>query len=173
MYWFWIFAIFFSANSTWTNELWCHPDTRCEPSKSLIYFIFFAVICHIIIIHKEKPNYPNYFHSIKSIQIVTLFFFPSHHSLRAVTKKRSIAAVIAIVLIAGIVSTYCLVISKENAGELRVVGHGAVAANGQECADIGVSILKRGGSAADAAISVLLCEGITCESKLILFVLEL
>lgn len=153
-------------NFTW-NGLWCHPDFRCEPSKSFIYF--FVFICHLIIIQTEKLT----------IQIIiiklNLFkfklshssFFPSHHSLSAVTKKRSIAAVIAIVLIAGIVSTYCLVISKENVGEQRVVGHGAVAANGQECADIGVSILKRGGSAADAAISVLLCEGITCESEII------
>lgn len=39
---------------------------------------------------------------------------------------------------------------------------GAVAANGQECAEIGANILKQGGSAADAAISTMLCEGVTC-----------
>lgn len=90
-------------------------------------------------------------------------FFPHYRTL---TKKRSIALVIAVVLLAGIVSTYCLVLSKDKAGAVRVVGHGAVAANGQECADIGVSILTKGGSVADAAISVLLCEGITCKSHL-------
>lgn len=41
--------------------------------------------------------------------------------------------------------------------------HGAVAANGKECAEMGANILKQNGSAADAAITTLLCEGITCE----------
>lgn len=37
---------------------------------------------------------------------------------------------------------------------------GAVVSNGRGCADIGRDILYKGGSAADAAIATLLCEGI-------------
>lgn len=36
----------------------------------------------------------------------------------------------------------------------------AVSTNGQECAQIGVGILKKNGSAVDAAIATLLCEGV-------------
>lgn len=86
-------------------------------------------------------------------------YFPHY---RTPTKKRFIAIGIAVVLLTGIVSTYCLVLSKDNVRAVRIFGHGAVAANGQECADIGISILTKGGSAADAAIAVMLCEGITC-----------
>jgi gamma-glutamyltranspeptidase/glutathione hydrolase/leukotriene-C4 hydrolase len=38
-----------------------------------------------------------------------------------------------------------------------------VVANGKECAAIGSRILQRGGSVADAAISTVLCEGVTCK----------
>ncbi|KAF5306948.1 hypothetical protein FQA39_LY00178 [Lamprigera yunnana] len=37
---------------------------------------------------------------------------------------------------------------------------GAVVSNGHECADIGGSILRKGGSAVDSAIAVLFCEGV-------------
>lgn len=39
-------------------------------------------------------------------------------------------------------------------------GQGAVTTNGQECAQIGADILAGNGSAVDAAIAALLCEGI-------------
>ncbi|CAO1382871.1 unnamed protein product [Diamesa serratosioi] len=39
---------------------------------------------------------------------------------------------------------------------------GAVVTNGLECAKMGASILKNGGSVADAAVTTILCEGITC-----------
>jgi gamma-glutamyltranspeptidase / glutathione hydrolase / leukotriene-C4 hydrolase len=38
--------------------------------------------------------------------------------------------------------------------------YGGVASNGDECAQIGVDVLKEGGSAADSAIAVLFCEGV-------------
>lgn len=37
---------------------------------------------------------------------------------------------------------------------------GAVSTNGQECAQIGADMLNIGGSAVDAAIASLLCEGV-------------
>lgn len=38
----------------------------------------------------------------------------------------------------------------------------AVVTNGLECSKIGMDILARDGSAADAAIAVMMCEGVTC-----------
>lgn len=46
--------------------------------------------------------------------------------------------------------------------------HGAVATNGKECAEMGASILKQKGSVADAAITTLLCEGITCKITVVI-----
>ena len=40
------------------------------------------------------------------------------------------------------------------------VRKGAVSTNGQECAQIGADMLSKGGSAVDAAIASLLCEGV-------------
>lgn len=50
---------------------------------------------------------------------------------------------------------------------------GAVAANGKECAAMGAEILKKHGSAADAAITTMLCEGITCKNFLEIFSTDL
>lgn len=38
----------------------------------------------------------------------------------------------------------------------------AIVTNGMECSKIGMDVLKREGSAADAAIAVMMCEGVTC-----------
>lgn len=38
----------------------------------------------------------------------------------------------------------------------------AIVTNGLECSKIGMDILKQDGSAADAAIAIMLCEGVTC-----------
>lgn len=43
----------------------------------------------------------------------------------------------------------------------NIQGEGSIASNGVECAGIGQDIFKKGGSAADAAIAVLLCEGLS------------
>ncbi|KAI4499426.1 hypothetical protein M0802_005322 [Mischocyttarus mexicanus] len=47
--------------------------------------------------------------------------------------------------------------SPSNIGQYR---QAAVTTNGQECAQIGADILKKNGSAVDAAIAALLCEGV-------------
>lgn len=44
----------------------------------------------------------------------------------------------------------------------KMYGGGAVVTNGLECAKMGASILKKGGSVADAAVTTIICEGITC-----------
>lgn len=49
----------------------------------------------------------------------------------------------------------------------KQVGHpAAVVANGHECAAIGAEILRQNGSAADAAIATLFCEGVTCPQSM-------
>lgn len=68
---------------------------------------------------------------------------------------------IAVILIIGVATAFHFGLKKAGPTHESLLG-GAVAANGQECAEIGVSILKQGGSAADAAISTMLCEGVTC-----------
>lgn len=47
-------------------------------------------------------------------------------------------------------------------GTLPKYSRGAVSANGYPCADIGVDILRKNGSAVDAAIATLFCEGVVC-----------
>ncbi|XP_034934631.1 scoloptoxin SSD14-like [Chelonus insularis] len=49
-------------------------------------------------------------------------------------------------------------ISKSYLGKFQKA---AVSSNGEECSDIGNGILKKNGSAVDAAISMLLCEGVS------------
>lgn len=79
-------------------------------------------------------------------------------------KRIFIAILIAIIIIVGIITAYNFGLNKENQDPIhKLYQHGAVAANGKECADIGASILKKNGSVADAAIATMLCEGVTCE----------
>jgi gamma-glutamyltranspeptidase/glutathione hydrolase/leukotriene-C4 hydrolase len=77
-----------------------------------------------------------------------------------------IALFIAIIIVVGSITIYSIG-NKGNNDEHNhsKLMHGAVAANGKECAEIGADILKRHGSVADAAISTMLCEGITCKLK--------
>lgn len=66
-------------------------------------------------------------------------------------------------MIVGCITAYNFGLKKDDQDPVHKSFHGAVAANGKECADIGASILKRHGSVADAAIATMLCEGVTCE----------
>ncbi|CAL7949448.1 unnamed protein product [Xylocopa violacea] len=70
----------------------------------------------------------------------------------------SIAVVLTVVLAIIIV---LLVNNSENeSNSSGVYTKAAVSTNGQECAQIGSDILAKGGSAVDAAIAALLCEGV-------------
>lgn len=81
-------------------------------------------------------------------------------------KKRNIyftllKVLVIVLLLAGII--VAAVISFTNAKtEQNTGGGGAVVTNGLECAKMGASILKKGGSVADAAVTTIICEGITC-----------
>ncbi|XP_059618787.1 scoloptoxin SSD14-like isoform X2 [Phlebotomus argentipes] len=84
----------------------------------------------------------------------------------AITKKRVlIAALLAAIVVAVVlVTVYFTVWKPKNVeSEPRRM---AIVANGMECADIGMEILRRNGSAADAAIATLFCEGVTCPQSM-------
>lgn len=71
----------------------------------------------------------------------------------------------AIVIIATALGLYFGL--KEQKNEItdeapRILTGGAVTSNGIECAEIGSNILQLNGTAVDAAIAVLFCEGVTC-----------
>lgn len=72
-----------------------------------------------------------------------------------------VAILAAIVVVALALGLY-FGLRAEAQDEPRVLTGGAVTSNGIECAEIGADILRQNGSAADAAIAVLFCEGITC-----------
>ncbi|XP_058811683.1 glutathione hydrolase 1 proenzyme-like [Topomyia yanbarensis] len=69
-----------------------------------------------------------------------------------------LAAIVVIAIVLGLY--FGLKGSKDD--ETRNLTGGAVTSNGAECAEIGANILRQNGSAADAAIAVLFCEGVTC-----------
>ncbi|XP_053694328.1 glutathione hydrolase 1 proenzyme-like [Sabethes cyaneus] len=69
-----------------------------------------------------------------------------------------LAAIVTIAVVLGLY--FGLKSRKEEAS--RIFAGGAVTSNGVECAQIGADILRQNGSAVDAAIAVLFCEGVTC-----------
>uniref|UniRef100_A0A1B0D2V9 Gamma-glutamyltransferase n=1 Tax=Phlebotomus papatasi TaxID=29031 RepID=A0A1B0D2V9_PHLPP len=83
----------------------------------------------------------------------------------AITKKRVliVAILAAIVVAVVLVTVYFTVWKPKDDKEPRRMG---IVANGIECADIGMEILKKNGTAADAAIATLFCEGVTCPQSM-------
>ncbi|XP_017792145.1 PREDICTED: gamma-glutamyltranspeptidase 1-like [Habropoda laboriosa] len=83
-------------------------------------------------------------------------------------KKILLIGVSIVVILAAVITILIFTLggSSENGKNpkgdsyLGVYGKGAVSTNGQECAEIGATMLARGGSAVDAAIAALLCEGV-------------
>ncbi|XP_076234085.1 glutathione hydrolase 1 proenzyme isoform X2 [Calliopsis andreniformis] len=85
-------------------------------------------------------------------------------------KKKTVLIVgVSIVIVLALIIAVIIVIvsnKSENGEDTRnvedfgVYGKGAVSTNGRECAQIGADILARDGSAVDAAIAALLCEGV-------------
>uniref|UniRef100_A0A1Q3FF50 Putative gamma-glutamyltransferase n=1 Tax=Culex tarsalis TaxID=7177 RepID=A0A1Q3FF50_CULTA len=75
-----------------------------------------------------------------------------------------VSVLAAIVVIAVALGLYFgLKASKDELEEeVPILTGGAVTSNGEECAQIGADILRQNGSAADAAIAILFCEGVTC-----------
>ncbi|KAG5682876.1 hypothetical protein PVAND_012195 [Polypedilum vanderplanki] len=83
--------------------------------------------------------------------------------LTNISRKRVfIALFISIIIIVAIITAYQFGIKNDDEPKTRLMHGGAVAANGKECAELGANILKQKGSVADAAITTMLCEGITC-----------
>ncbi|XP_063384073.1 glutathione hydrolase 1 proenzyme-like isoform X1 [Cydia fagiglandana] len=72
-----------------------------------------------------------------------------------------ISVVIAAVVVAALVALLVVQPWAEDGIHARYA-RAAVAANGHECAAIGRSILEKNGSAVDAAIATLFCEGLGC-----------
>ncbi|CRK91255.1 CLUMA_CG004935, isoform A [Clunio marinus] len=74
-------------------------------------------------------------------------------------KRIFIAIIIATIIVVGTITAYSIILNKKEDEPKHKELHGAVVANGKECAAIGASILKQQGSVADAAIATMLCEG--------------
>lgn len=89
---------------------------------------------------------------------------------RVKKKKLVIFGVSAVVLVAVFVAIIVIFITRNSnvkcgskfvsSSEMGQYTKGAVSTNGPECAKIGADILAKNGSAVDAAISALLCEGV-------------
>ncbi|XP_076283202.1 glutathione hydrolase 1 proenzyme [Lasioglossum baleicum] len=79
-------------------------------------------------------------------------------------KKLLIGGVIGAILLGVIIAVVVVLLVKKSESEpdahFGEYWKAAVSTNGQECAHIGVGILRKNGSAVDAAIAALLCEGV-------------
>lgn len=77
-----------------------------------------------------------------------------------INKKNVIWAIVAVVVIAAIVLGLVFGLKGSSSGSGASARQAAVVSNGKGCAAIGSSMLNDGGSAIDAAIATLLCEGV-------------
>lgn len=68
-----------------------------------------------------------------------------------------------VIVLVSTITAYNFGLKKDDQEPSHKHLHGAVVANGKECADIGAGILRKHGSVADAAIATMLCEGVTCK----------
>ncbi|KAL3273405.1 hypothetical protein HHI36_014851 [Cryptolaemus montrouzieri] len=87
-----------------------------------------------------------------SEHLLSIINTDSSRPKRAIIFGVVVAAVLAALIIVGIIFLLPSDDSKEKLG--------AIVTNGQECADIGKSIINKGGKAVDAAIASLFCEGV-------------
>uniref|UniRef100_A0A182Y0C0 Gamma-glutamyltransferase n=1 Tax=Anopheles stephensi TaxID=30069 RepID=A0A182Y0C0_ANOST len=92
------------------------------------------------------------------------------NSLNINKKKLLLLSVLAAVVIVALVVGLTVGLRSrddgtQTASHARLTG-AAVTANGIECASIGEDILLRNGSAVDAAIATLFCEGVTCPQSM-------
>lgn len=77
-------------------------------------------------------------------------------------KAKRIFFIILKVLVLMLLITAIIVTGVISNTSAKINSGGAVVTNGLECAKMGASILKKGGSVADAAVTTIICEGITC-----------
>uniref|UniRef100_A0A182XNQ6 Gamma-glutamyltransferase n=1 Tax=Anopheles quadriannulatus TaxID=34691 RepID=A0A182XNQ6_ANOQN len=84
--------------------------------------------------------------------------------------RRSGTIILTILIVVFVLATQGNITLPPPAGEGGPIAHhhrtGAVVANGAECAAIGAQILRQNGTAADAAIATLFCEGVTCPQSM-------
>ncbi|XP_053667022.1 scoloptoxin SSD14 [Anopheles marshallii] len=90
-----------------------------------------------------------------------------------IMKRRTILTLLIAAIILTILTVVFVLATQGNiATQQRVEDNGqhqrtgAVVANGAECAAIGAQILRLNGTAADAAIATLFCEGVTCPQSM-------
>uniref|UniRef100_A0A182MZ66 Gamma-glutamyltransferase n=1 Tax=Anopheles dirus TaxID=7168 RepID=A0A182MZ66_9DIPT len=97
---------------------------------------------------------------------------PRRNILKATMKRRTILTLLIAVIIVTILtvvfvlSTQGNISTEQRSGRIVQQPTGAVVANGDECAAIGAKILRLNGTAADAAIATLFCEGVTCPQSM-------
>ena len=92
----------------------------------------------------------------------------AHTGEALTTRKYLLTTVVVLLVLTGITMVVLIVgydiFSRDNepswAGQPEIGGAGAVAAESEVCSQIGLSVLKKGGNAVDAAIAADLCVGI-------------
>lgn len=110
---------------------------------------------------------------IKKVVLIELLktkFIFSKSRCRAIfatTTRRWLIGIIATVLMIGVCVGLVILFSSPNDNDddhesyTSLLGQGAIASPGIECADIGKEIFAKNGSVADVAIAVLLCGGVS------------